>query len=1737
MKTLPAIAAIGWAVLGGAPAQQPAGAPVELAWDAAGTAVEMSWQGEAGCSYFVEGSPDLLDWRYFNFLAQGDPAGHRFPFACPAARYFVRLRTTFEPTGASGDPDGDGLSTGFELAHSMATGLSPLEADSDKDGVPDGHADPDGDGLTNLLEQQLGLNPAAADSDGDGAADGHGDWDFDGIGDLAELAAGTDPANPDTDGDGMPDGWESGWGLDPLDGADAAGDPDEDRVSNLREFQVGTPPCGGYQVEELVIAGVGDPALLLAGGDGSLLVAGDDAGGSWGWFTAAPDPAAPGAFGVAPCGAGGEDLLEWCMEPFHVLPAAAGGGFCAWARHPGSGGWMCATVGPDVGFWPEPLQWLDQSAGSWLDCRPRSQGSVFGRHQLLEPAAEAVLGGRRLLLTTPTPPAAAPPIAVLPQTDPWDYPIDWCAVDEAGRAWGLVDDPGCGLLLVAGEPDPWSESGEWWTTDEHMLPEGLAIDPAAASWTSPAGDCLFHGTRRTEAGAWEDCLVSFEPASASFATHTLSADDPPLGINDRGEILTGRRLETARGTVPLGRLCVLPAGAAAGVRLADLGYSNLAAAGFDPEGNILATACKADAGTAILRLTPAADRNHDGVPDDWVTHWKQAILDLLGADIPPALLARLEAGELDAACADLYGPGTTLAQLYQTSGTAGDGTIREEDKDLYAVEFAVTTESQYVYSGTGFWPLDLPAGTPPGDTLYLTRESREDYSVAGSPTLADHTLAEGGRTVTTSWLDAGGHLLAEAAEEITGVTFAEWKDNPANQKPLAPGRTLRRGAEETTTDRVLTASRQVVTTTTTTPWRITEGAEEVASGTEVVVEQESVTLTGPHTPAQLRAACLPHQPWQAHDELRYGPTRWSDYDRGVLGEAAAAKAVRTNFLDGESRVEGVVSDSSAGGQVFSYCSNTRLAALKWRWLRFNPADPFHPIAQPPPAGHQQVETLKIDRHERLAPDWESPGNPYGPEQVDESSTTGVLAVTCDGGLAGWQPVDTSIFDPHARKDPANPDQYLDPTWVQYSSFRRPASTTVSFGPPDLLAQLVPDCNRDGIIDCEDDGKVTPDNPWRLWVNDDDDQGFEEGDDVPRGADDQDADCNNLRVDGVRDLVDFFALELQVSKLIWLLPPDKFDYWLVGPSTGGQPTFRVSECPDLLANRCDAYLKDVAAATNLASNESHGLRSSFPLTNQMITALKDGKGLILVEACRPTPENGVKLKLQVVRKSTLAIAAEFSLPVAATGVEQFFRHKNLRLDAAEIEPDKERDYPPPDGGKDRMNEPANFPDSCCNEDWLVLLHGYNVNAQQARGWHAEAFKRFFWSGNHARFLGVSWYGDESQIPSQNLTPKYYENVDNALNTAESLAMFINGLEGGKKYAAAHSLGCLLAADAIANHGAQLEHAFLFNPAVATESLLPKTAILNDLPCEPQTWRAYPEEIKASEWYRLFEAGDARGSLSWRGLVHAAVPRLTVMLSAGEETLAALPASEPPDPGWVGEQPYGSYAFVLQAMLKGMLGIEPSARHHSISAWVVSTATRSFQGLSPASKHGGWRWTGGIEDIDEFTGENWSYFDDLWLTRQTPDWFAGYLDSDAFVARLKRDPVFGVTVPPGCAGLFHPANGHQVARNPENFRRILAQMIPERTLPAGGAGGSGVDSGEKDEQGNLIYLVLPLKQKMVQAGGPSMVLQDMQQIQNGWPDQRTSPRWLHSDLREMAYLHVWPAFESVVSGKELNREPGT
>jgi hypothetical protein len=130
------------------------------------------------------------------------------------------------PTVASSaDPDGDGLTTTFEVGWSHT---DPNVADTDGNGTRDGQEDPDGDGLDNRWEQRLRLDPLSTDTDGDGISDAREDPDGDRLGNWFEIhSSRTDPFSADTDHDGIHDGAE---------------DPDGDRLSNAGEYRYGTDP-------------------------------------------------------------------------------------------------------------------------------------------------------------------------------------------------------------------------------------------------------------------------------------------------------------------------------------------------------------------------------------------------------------------------------------------------------------------------------------------------------------------------------------------------------------------------------------------------------------------------------------------------------------------------------------------------------------------------------------------------------------------------------------------------------------------------------------------------------------------------------------------------------------------------------------------------------------------------------------------------------------------------------------------------------------------------------------------------------------------------------------------------------------------------------------------------------------------------------------------------------------------------------------------------------------------------------------------------------------------------------------------------------------------------------------------------------------------------------------------------------------------------------------------------------
>ena len=171
----------------------------------------LGWTGRTGFTYFIQASPDLVDWTWAPNIEPGVNGPMSYQIGGPTARGFFRLTGTSQTAAApdTADFDGDGLSNLSEITPRPRPGnltgfaglkpniqTSPVDGDTDHDGLgdkweqdnnldptddgtrdiqngPDG--DPDTDGFSNLREQTDHTNPrgnaTTTDSDGDGIQD------------------------------------------------------------------------------------------------------------------------------------------------------------------------------------------------------------------------------------------------------------------------------------------------------------------------------------------------------------------------------------------------------------------------------------------------------------------------------------------------------------------------------------------------------------------------------------------------------------------------------------------------------------------------------------------------------------------------------------------------------------------------------------------------------------------------------------------------------------------------------------------------------------------------------------------------------------------------------------------------------------------------------------------------------------------------------------------------------------------------------------------------------------------------------------------------------------------------------------------------------------------------------------------------------------------------------------------------------------------------------------------------------------------------------------------------------------------------------------------------------------------------------------------------------------------------------------------------------------------------------
>lgn len=577
----------------------------------------------------------------------------------------------------------------------------------------------------------------------------------------------------------------------------------------------------------------------------------------------------------------------------------------------------------------------------------------------------------------------------------------------------------------------------------------------------------------------------------------------------------------------------------------------------------------------------------------------------------------------------------------------------------------------------------------------------------------------------------------------------------------------------------------------------------------------------------------------------------------------------------------------------------------------------------------------------------------------------------------------------------------------------------------VKVNLVPNYDRDDDIGVTDKAKADAGEVFHFWINNDDDSGEDGGNDIP---DDGSADSANGNVDGVRDLSDFFPVWVDIKDTLSILPPDDYDY-VFKHADGALNAFACNSLPssnsqDLKPN---AFLYSLNFGNTYGTHDvEHVTTAGLALPSGFLSEiLSNNRGIILLEGRAAT---SAPLVLEVRRKSDGVVSVKEEMPLKLSSVEDMYRWINLR---------------PSSGSPTSTGEPANNPDAVSNGKNVFFLHGFNVDAEAARGWNAEMFKRLYWSGSKAKFWGMTWEGDVGSGLN------YQENVANALSVSSDFSAQVNGITGDK-IVLGHSLGNMVVSSAVQDHGLSVDKYFMLNAAVATECYRP--ASFNDAAAGNymvhMDWSEYNNNTWCSTWFRLFSSPDGREKLTWKNRFPSVVSVAYNFYSSGNELFEVYAGTPSAFSGGLIPWQVERYAWQKQEMFKGRT--------------VVLDVP-----VPGGTDWAGWGFSG------EYTMAE--------ANAATPD-------------NLRTNAVFR-RVP---ATMFSSNITAQVVNE------IIAQGVPALSYAAGG---------------NSINIPGFYNYNMdVNANKP-----------NGWGrgGGNYDTRWLHSDLKNMAYLYTYKLFNELVS----------
>ena len=566
----------------------------------------------------------------------------------------------------------------------------------------------------------------------------------------------------------------------------------------------------------------------------------------------------------------------------------------------------------------------------------------------------------------------------------------------------------------------------------------------------------------------------------------------------------------------------------------------------------------------------------------------------------------------------------------------------------------------------------------------------------------------------------------------------------------------------------------------------------------------------------------------------------------------------------------------------------------------------------------------------------------------------------------------------------------------------------------ILPLLVPDVDGNGTMNA-DDARLCVSNRFNFWVNNDIWTGNDAFDDtfwdwIDGLGNDDNGDDNE--VNGRNDLVNLLPMAVRVQNFLSAWSSHEVKVVIRGRSSG----IRRLYADIAWSNACSSVLGDVGvddesswynfwSGTNLCSASFPSLEyDERPLADDVVARSQSERGVVLFEA-----EEECECPVEVVVKADGAEVFVCRPDLAFFDVRKFYWWHNLRHlfgGQGGIDPNDTNE-----------TENAQLPLSAfCNAANLYFVHGYNMAQHEASEWAQATYKRLWWAGFRGRFHAVTWYSNDSQVKLPvvgYVCPNYQANVEHAFASASNLTAVVANYSG-PNYFLAHSLGNMLVSAAIQDWQMPCERFFMLNAAVAAEAYDPSTNAVNAVAIDrmlPREWVGYDALLKAAHWNELFDVGDGRRKLTWKGRF-SNVNNVVNYYSSEEEVLKCGYGES--------HQPLQrSYAWYNQERIKGVKPFE----------------------MGLGRNEGGWEFNSAhyVEDsyYDDDLGEDVTYFRKRSATEANALLSGGTAD-------FKSTPFFGWfedrTI---CTNTFLAES----AISPQLRAQLLADAIPAESLPAG------------------------------------------------------------------------------------------